>query len=96
VDSAGFESVVNAPRVLLVARRGDGVDVELSGRECTFIRVLTTYPGRVYSRTELRSRVFDNADSESIVDTYVHYLRRKLGKSVIRTMRGHGYRIGTL
>ena len=28
------------------------------------------------------TQVFDTAESESIVDTYVHYLRRKLGKSV--------------
>jgi two-component system response regulator QseB len=30
------------------------------------------------------------------VDTYVHYLRRKLGRNVIRTLRGVGYRAGRL
>jgi two-component system response regulator QseB len=44
----------------------------------------------------LREGVFDAAESASIVDTYVHYLRRKLGASVIRTIRGLGYRIGAL
>jgi two-component system response regulator QseB len=44
----------------------------------------------------LRGRVFGGADSESIVDTYVHYLRRKLGPAIVRTVHGLGYRIGTL
>jgi two-component system response regulator QseB len=79
-----------------IARRSDGIDVDLSGRECAFLRALSSRPGRVFTRDELRHQVFDNADSPSIVDTYVHYLRRKLGKDVIRTMRGHGYRIGTM
>jgi two-component system response regulator QseB len=30
------------------------------------------------------------------VDTYVHYLRRKLGTTVVNTVRGTGYRLGTL
>ena len=28
------------------------------------------------------------------MDTYVHYLRRKLGRRVVETVRGVGYRIG--
>jgi two-component system, OmpR family, response regulator QseB len=79
-----------------IARRSDGVEVELSGRECAFIRTLSARPGRIFSRDELRMQVFDSAESASIVDTYVHYLRRKLGKTVISTARGHGYRIGVM
>jgi two-component system response regulator QseB len=30
------------------------------------------------------------------VDTYVHYLRRKLGRGIVRTVHGLGYRIGSL
>jgi two-component system response regulator QseB len=44
----------------------------------------------------LRRRVFDEAAAASIVDTYVYYLRRKLGRTVIRTVHGLGYRLGTL
>jgi two-component system, OmpR family, response regulator QseB len=77
------------------ARRAGGAEVELSGRECALVQALAAQPNRVFSRDELRLRVFDNAESASIVDTYVHYLRRKLGPGVIKTMRGHGYRIGT-
>ncbi len=79
-----------------VAHTADGKAVELSGRECALLRTLASRPGRVFNRDELRATVFDTADSDSVVDTYVHYLRRKLGKAVVRTMRGHGYRIGVM
>jgi len=78
------------------ARLADGSEVVLSGRELDLLTTLARRPGRVFSRGELRERVFDAAESASIVDTYVHYLRRKLGPTVIRTVRGLGYRIGSL
>jgi two-component system, OmpR family, response regulator len=76
------------------ARLPNGTEVVLSGRELDLLTTLARRPGRVFSRSELRERVFDAAESASIVDTYVHYLRRKLGAPVIRTVRGLGYRIG--
>ncbi len=79
-----------------VVRRPDGAEVELSGREAELLRVLASRPGRVFSRDELRERVFPAAESANIVDTYVHYLRRKAGTGVVRTVRGLGYRAGVL
>jgi two-component system response regulator QseB len=29
-----------------------------------------------------------------VVDTYVHYLRRKLGHGVVVTVHGRGYQLG--
>jgi two-component system response regulator QseB len=58
--------------------------------------MLAAKPTRVFGRDELRRRVFDDAESSSIVDTYVYYLRRKLGTGVVRTVRGLGYRVGAL
>jgi two-component system, OmpR family, response regulator len=79
-----------------IARRADGDEVSLSYREAELLRVLATRPSRVFGREELRERVFDAAESSSIVDTYVHYIRRKLGNDAIRTVRGLGYRAGQL
>lgn len=70
-------------------------DVELSGRECDLLRLLASRPGRIFTREELLSRVFTDADSSGAVDTYVYYLRRKLGTAVIQTVHGIGYRLGT-
>jgi two-component system response regulator QseB len=68
--------------------------VELSGREADLLEVLGRRPARVFTRDELRDRVFPDAEAASIVDTYVHYLRRKLGREVVRTVHGVGYQLG--
>ena len=56
--------------------------------------LLARHPRRVFSRAELVSAVFEGAEDEGVVDTYVHYLRRKLGRPVVDTVRGLGYRAG--
>ncbi|MBO0870991.1 MAG: response regulator transcription factor [Micromonosporaceae bacterium] len=77
-------------------RLADGTEVVLSAREMALLHALAVRPNRVFSRDELRELVFEAAESASIVDTYVHYLRRKLGSGVVRTVWGLGYRAGTL
>jgi DNA-binding response OmpR family regulator len=72
----------------------EGVEVELSEREAALLGTLMAAPKRVFSRTQLLDSVFDGADSSGAVDLYVHYLRRKLGKQVVRTVHGTGYRFG--
>ena len=51
-------------------------------------------PNRVFSRGQLLDLVFDDAETPGAVDSYVHYLRRKLGRQVVRTVRQTGYRFG--
>lgn len=83
---------------LLTRRAGgatpDGEDVELSDRESALLATLMSAPGRVFSRAQLLERAFDGAESDGTIDLYVHYLRRKLGRQVIRTVHGSGYRYG--
>ncbi|WP_129669784.1 response regulator transcription factor [Phytoactinopolyspora endophytica] len=69
--------------------------IELSGRECDLLYILAANPSRVFTRDELRGRVFDAADNTGVVETYVYYLRRKLGRDVIQTVHGLGYRMGS-
>jgi two-component system response regulator QseB len=68
--------------------------VSLSERECDLLALLVRRPRQIFSRTELLSMVFTEAEKTIVVDTYVHYLRRKLGRDVIETVRGRGYRLG--
>ena len=77
-------------------RRGDGTEVALSEREAALLGLLAARPRQVFSRSELLDQVFDAAESDAAVDTYVHYLRRKLGRGAVRTVRGLGYRMGDL
>ncbi|WP_342713690.1 response regulator transcription factor [Lentzea fradiae] len=74
----------------------DGEKVPLTAREFALLRVLATHPETVHTRAALRRTVFEDAPSQSIVDTYVHYLRSKVGRSVVLTVQGVGYRLGAL
>lgn len=73
-----------------------GESTFLSDRECALLAVLARRPARVFTRSELVAGVFPDADDEGVVDTYVHYLRRKLSRGAIRTVRGLGYQLGSL
>jgi DNA-binding response OmpR family regulator len=96
VGSAADELVVGPWRLVVGQQRLVGADGEvmLSGREAQLLETLARRPTRVFTRDELLTAAFDHADTLGAVDTYVYYLRRKLGKSVIETVHGVGYRLG--
>jgi two-component system response regulator QseB len=71
-----------------------GATVDLSERECSLLELLARHPRQVFSRSEIRDRVFTEAEDDGVVDTYVYYLRRKLGRPTVATVRGAGYRLG--
>jgi two-component system response regulator QseB len=73
-----------------------GERITLSGREFELLRTLAQRPKAIHPRAVLRTRVFADSTGESIVDTYVYYLRRKLGRDVVRTVHGLGYQIGAV
>lgn len=68
--------------------------VLLSEREADLLAKLASRPHQVFERSALLDDVFPEADDLGVVDTYVHYLRKKLGRPVVLTVRGIGYRIG--
>ena len=76
------------------AHVGAGV-VELSAREFILAETLFRHPGQVLSRQQLLSNVwgYDFDPGSNVVDVYVGYLRKKLGKDLIETVRGMGYRL---
>ena len=73
----------------------DGQQVELTAREFALAEILFRHPGQVLSREQLLSHVwgYDYDPGSNIVDVYVGYLRRKLGKNRIVSVRGMGYRL---
>lgn len=74
--------------------RSSGELVDLSERESSLLELLARHPRQVFTRSEILDRVFTEAEDEGVVDTYVYYLRRKLGRASIATVRGAGYRLG--
>jgi len=85
--------------VLDPARRSvtlDTVDVSLSRREFAVLHALMQRPGAVLSRSQLEERLYGwDGDVESnAVEVHIHKLRAKLGRGVVETLRGVGYRLG--
>jgi two-component system response regulator QseB len=72
----------------------EGDRFSLSEREAALLERLARRPNQVFSRDDLLANVFADADDPGVVDTYVHHLRRKLGRHRIETVRGIGYRMG--
>ncbi len=72
---------------------GNGQEVELTAREFSVLEFLARRSGQVVSRAELLDHVWDEnyEGSPNIVDVYVGYLRKKLGRRLIRTVRGAGF-----
>ncbi|MBP2457110.1 two-component system response regulator QseB [Clavibacter michiganensis] len=70
--------------------------VVLSERENALLGELARRPDHTFPRADLLARVFPRGEQLGTVDTYVSYLRRKIDRDVVLTVRGRGYRIGTL
>jgi two-component system response regulator QseB len=68
--------------------------VSLTAKEGELLGALATEPGRVFTREELLSQHFQPTDQPGVIDTYVHHLRRKISRTVVRTVHGVGYQIG--
>ncbi|PTY04919.1 DNA-binding response regulator [Opitutaceae bacterium EW11] len=70
-----------------------GVDVPLTAREYVLLEYLALHRGETVSRTALYEHLFDENDDSlsNLLDVHVSNLRRKLGRDLIATRRGHGY-----
>jgi two-component system OmpR family response regulator len=72
----------------------DGATVELSPTEFRLLETFMQNPTRVLSKDFLLTEVWglDNYAVPNVVETYVSYLRKKLGDALpLRTVRGVGY-----
>ncbi|MET8151584.1 response regulator transcription factor [Actinoplanes sp. NPDC049668] len=75
-----------------------GAPVVLTAREFALLEYLLRRPGEVVSKTELLDHVWDAAldTAANAVEVYVGYLRRKLGRDRLETVRGAGYRLAAV
>ena len=73
----------------------DGQAVELTAREWALLEALASRAGRVVTRSELESlsQGFDGDATSNVLEVHVSNLRRKLGRDLIETIRGLGYRV---
>ncbi len=70
-------------------------EVELSAREFALAELLFRHPGQVLSREQILNNVWGYGfdPGSNIVDVYIGYLRKKLGRDSITSVRGMGYRL---
>jgi len=75
--------------------RFNGKPVELTAREWAVLDCLTTRQGSIVSKSQMEDALYEfGAEVESnAVEVYVSRLRKKLGREVITTVRGIGYRL---
>jgi DNA-binding response OmpR family regulator len=84
-------------RLDLKSRRATVGDrsVELTAREFSLLETFLRHAGQVLSREQLLSHVWGYSfdPTTNLVNVYVNSLRNKLGRDVIETVRGIGYRL---
>ncbi len=71
--------------------------VELTAREWALLEALVLRAGRIVPKPELEKVVlgFDSVVASNALEVHVSALRRKLGRELIDTVRGLGYRVET-
>ena len=91
VLAAGDVRLDPATREVTVA----DTQVSLTPREFGLLEYLLRRPGRVITKVEILDHVWDPASAvnPNVVEVYVGYLRRKLGRQLVETVRGAGYRL---
>jgi two-component system OmpR family response regulator len=70
-----------------------GAEVQLTAREYALFEYLSLQRGGIVTRTTLYEHLFDEDDRtlSNLLDVHVSNVRRKLGRDLIVTRRGHGY-----
>ena len=74
-----------------------GQEIELSNKEWAILQPMMMHPNQIFSKNHLEQKLYDwqSEVSSNTIEVYVHHLRQKLGKDLIRTVRGLGYCIET-
>ncbi len=69
--------------------------IMLTGREFSLLHALMVRPGAILSRGELEDRIYgwNEEVASNAVEFLIHELRKKLGSSVIKNVRGVGWMV---
>lgn len=76
--------------------RKDGQEIELTAGEFRLLRYFMLHPGQFLSKTQLTEHLYDGETERdsNVIEVHVNRLRGKLGRELIETRRGQGYRFG--
>lgn len=73
--------------------RGE-LEIELTAAEFRLLRYFMLHAGQILSKSHLAEHLYDGETERdsNVIEVHVNHLRRKLGREVIETRRGQGYR----
>ncbi len=68
--------------------------IELTSAEFRLLRYFMLHPGQILSKSQLADHLYDGESERdsNVLEVHVNRLRGKLGREVIETRRGQGYR----
>lgn len=71
-----------------------GEDIQLTAAEFRLLRYFMLHPQQILSKSHLAEHLYDgeNERDSNVIEVHVNHLRRKLGRTVVETRRGQGYR----
>lgn len=72
----------------------DGQEIDLTSAEFRLLRYFMLHPGKILSKSHLNEHIYDGETERdsNVIEVHINHLRRKIGKDVIDTKRGQGYR----
>lgn len=72
-----------------------GQAVELSRKEFMLLKILLEQAGRIQSREQLESKLYEWGEevASNAIEVHIHHLRKKLPEKFIKTIRGVGYSV---
>ena len=76
--------------------RRNGEDIQLTAGEFRLLRYFMLHPGQLLSKSQLTEHLYDGESERdsNVIEVHVNRLRGKLGRELIETRRGQGYRFG--
>ncbi len=72
--------------------------IELTRREINLLETFLMNPAKIWSKSELQSKLYDWGDSEpdsNALEVHIHHLRKKIHPKIVRNIRGVGYVLGS-
>ena len=86
--------IADVPTTGITVQRG-GTIIDLTAREWAVFEAFVQRPNALLSKSQLEERLYAfGAEIESnTIEVYISRLRKKLGRELIETVRGMGYRL---
>ncbi|WP_259755135.1 response regulator transcription factor [Pseudomonas sp. GCEP-101] len=71
-----------------------GKEVDLTSAEFRLLRYFMLHPSQLLSKSHLAEHLYDGETERdsNVIEVHINHLRRKLGREIIETRRGQGYR----